>query len=187
MTTLKPILLAGLAALAACGATPDLYPVASPEVTQTQSIAFRALEVRDVSLPDYASANEIAVQDETGKLVTDTSVLWADNPGRAVTLELARNLGRLSGARVAPEPWPFDSFADARLDVRFETLVATAAGQFRASGQYYVSVSTGGRERSGLFDLSVPYDVAGGPPAIAAARGQVIADLALFIARDGLR
>ena len=36
-------------------------------------------------------------------------------------------------------------------------------------------------------DLSVPFDPAGGPSAIAAARGQAILDLALFVARNGLR
>ncbi|WP_299284689.1 membrane integrity-associated transporter subunit PqiC [uncultured Tateyamaria sp.] len=187
MGIVKPALAAGLILLAACGASPDLYAVTAPEVSQTQRIAFRSVEVRDVSLPAYASANEIAVQDETGKLVTDSTVLWADEPARALSLELARNIAALSGARVAPEPWPFEAFPDARLDVRFETLVANALGQYRATGQYFVSVSDGRRERSGVFDLSVPYAVDGGPQAIAAARGQIIADLSVFIAQNGLR
>lgn len=173
--------------LSACGAPPELYPVAPPSVEQTQRIAFRSVEVRDVSLPAYADANEIAVEDANGKLVTDSAVLWADAPARAIGLELTRNLSRLSGARIASEPWPFESFPDARLDVRFETLLAGANGQFRATGQYFVSVSDGGRERAGLFDLAVPFDPEGGPQAIAAARGQVIFDLAVYIARNGLR
>ena len=140
-----------------------------------------------MSLPAYAAADEIAVQDADGKLITQDSLLWADSPERAVALELARNLARLSGARIASEPWPFEAFPDARLDVRFESLVAEADGHFRASGQYFVGVSDGRRERSGLFDLSVPFDPEGGPPAIARARGQVILDLAAYIARKGLR
>jgi hypothetical protein len=44
-----------------------------------------------------------------------------------------------------------------------------------------------GRERSGFFDLSVAFDPSAGPQAIAVARGQVILDLARFIARNGLR
>lgn len=180
--------LAGLAlTLAACGGTPDLYPVETPQVTQKIGIGFRAVEVRDVSLPTYAAADEIAVLDANGKLVTQSDVLWADSPERAVALELARHLARLSGARVASEPWPFEAFPDARLEVRFESLVAGIDGQFRTSGQYFVGVTDGGRERSGLFDFSVPYDPAGGPQAIAQARGKAILDLATYIARNGLR
>ncbi|SHF22454.1 hypothetical protein SAMN05444273_104359 [Litoreibacter ascidiaceicola] len=187
MTALKPILVGTAFALAACGATPDLYPVTPPQVEQKQRIAFRAVEVRDVSLPAYAGANEIAIEDLDGKLVTDSAILWADSPERAVALELTRNLARLTGARVASEPWPFEAFPDARLEVRFESLIAGANGQFRASGQFFVGVPDGGRERSGLFDLAVPFDPLGGPQAIAAARGQVILDLAVYIARNGLR
>lgn len=187
MTFLKPALAGIVLTLAACGGTPDRYAVTPPAVTETVRIGFRSVEVRDVSLPAYAAADEIAVQDADGKLVTQDSQLWADSPERAVALELARNLARLSGARIASEPWPFESFPDARLDVRFESLVAGADGQFRASGQYFVGVSSGRRERSGLFDLAVPFDPEGGPQAIARARGQVILDLATHIARQGLR
>ncbi len=174
-------------ALTACGGTPDRYSVAAPEVTQTSRIGFRAVEVRDVSLPAYAAADEIAVEDASGKLVSSSNTLWADSPERAVALELARHLARLSGARIASEPWPFESLPDARLEVRFESLVARADGQFRATGQYFVGVSDGRRERAGLFDLTVPFDPKGGPQAIAVARGQVVLDLAEYIARNGLR
>ncbi len=171
--------------LAACGSA-ERYPVASPPVTEEVRIAFNTVEVRDVSLPAYAASDEIHRQDATGKLVSDGSVLWADSPERAVALELSRNLARLTRARVASEPWPFEAFPDARLEVRFESLIAGADGQFRASGQYFVGVPDGRRERSGLFDLAVPFNPQGGPQAIAQARGQVILDLASFIARNGL-
>lgn len=179
--------LAMAAALAACGGQSDRYTVETPQVTQSQRIAFRAVEVREVSLPAYAASDEIPVQTADGRLVSDGSVLWADTPMRAVSLEISRNLAQITGARVASNPWPFEAFPDARLDVRFETLVAGADGQFRASGQYFVAVVEGGRERSGLFDLSVPFDPAAGPGAIAAARAQIILDLAGYLARNGLR
>nr|WP_294614312.1 ABC-type transport auxiliary lipoprotein family protein [Roseovarius sp.] len=187
MTLLKPALIGLTFAIAGCGAAPDRYSVAAPEVSETLRIAFRAVEVREVSLPSYAAADEIAIQDADGKLVTDGTALWADSPERAIALDLARNLSKLTGARVASAPWPFEAFPDARLETRFESLVAGADGQFRASGQYFVGVSDGGRERAGLFDLAVPFDPAGGPQAIAKARGQVILDLATHIARNGLR
>jgi len=179
-----PVLLAIF--LAGCGVPADRYPVPTVEVKETQRIAFASVELRDVSLPTYAGNDEITVEDDSGKLVSDPISLWADQPKRAISLELARNLVRLTKARVASEPWPFEEPADARLEVRFETLLAGSDGVFRASGQYFVSVVEG-RERSGLFDLGVPITGDGGPQAIARARGQVIFDLARLLAREGLR
>ena len=101
MTFLKPILFGAALGLGACSGMPDLYPVTPPAVTQTQKIAFRSVEVRNVSLPTYASASEIAVEDASGKLISSSAVQWADSPERAVALELSRHLARLSGARVA--------------------------------------------------------------------------------------
>lgn len=172
--------------LGACG-TPERFAVAAPEVTQSVRIAFASVEVSDVSLPSYAAADEIHTQTDDGTLISSSDVLWADAPERAVALELSQNLARLTNRRIASEPWPFEEFAKARLEVRFAELVATTAGTFRASGQYFVAVRDGGRERSGLFDLAVPFDPDAGPTAIARARGQLILDLAEFIARDGLR
>lgn len=181
----RAITCALLLGLAACG-TPDRFAVTAPAVTETTRIAFASVEVRDVSLPSYAAADEIAVQADDGTLTTSANVLWADAPERAIALELSRNLSRLTKRRIASEPWPFEAFPDARLEVRFSDLVATTSGEFRTSGQFFVAVEEG-RERSGLFELSVAYDPAGGPSAIAQARGQLILDLAEFIAREGLR
>ncbi|MEE4187707.1 MAG: ABC-type transport auxiliary lipoprotein family protein [Roseobacter sp.] len=180
------VLLAALTALAACSASSDRYAAVPLQVTETQRIPFRAVEVADVSLPAYAAADEISIQTTDGRLVSDGAVLWADTPGRAVALELSRYLTQLTGARVASSPWPFEALPDARLNLRFETLVAGEDGQFRARGQYFVAVPDA-RERSGLFDLAVPFDTAAGPVAIAQAREQVILDLAVLLVRNGLR
>lgn len=187
MTFFKAALVGANLALAACGAAPDRYAVTPPDVTEKQRIGFGAVEVRDVSLPAYAAADEIAVQNADGKLITSSAALWADTPERAVALELARHLAKISSARVASEPWPFEAFPDARLDVRFESLVAQSDGQFKAIGQYFVGVPEERRERSGLFDLSVSFDPTAGPQAVAQARGQIILDLAAHIARKGLK
>ncbi len=187
MIRLVPALAALTFILSGCGGTPALYPVMPPPVEVRVTLGFASVEVRDISLPSYAAASEIAVEDETGRLVTESGILWADEPARAIALELAGHLARMSDARVASEPWPFEAFPEARLDLRFERLVADATGQYRAAGQYFVSVSAGARERAGLFDLAVAFDPAGGPAAIAQARGRLIRDLALQVARDGLR
>ena len=178
----------GLAVLlTACGGTAERFTVRAPAAPERIGIAFGSVEVRDVSLPTYAAADEIHVQDATGRLTSSADVLWADAPERAVALELSRNLMQITGRRIASEPWPFQGFADARLELRFSDLVATTDGRFRASGQYFVAPETGGRDRSGLFDLAVPFDPEGGPAAIAAARGQLILQLAQLIAVEGLR
>ncbi|MDF3349980.1 hypothetical protein HKX17_07365 [Sulfitobacter sp. KE34] len=188
MTFARPLITLGLlAALAACGGTAERFPVRAPAVTEKTSIAFSSVEVRDVSLPTYAAAEEISVQLADGRLVSSTDVLWADAPERAVALELSQNLARMTGRRIASEPWPFEAFPDASLEVRFAELVATESGEFRASGQYFVAVRDDRRERSGLFDLSVPFNPEGGANAIAAARGQLVLDLARYIARNGLK
>jgi uncharacterized lipoprotein YmbA len=172
--------------LVACSSS-ERFAVRPPAVTEKVSISFGAVEIRDVSLPSYAAADEIATQAEDGTLVSSKSALWADAPERAIALELSQNLARMTGRRVASEPWPFEASPDARVEIRFSELVASAAGQFRTSGQYFVGVSDGRRERSGLFDLNVAFDPEGGPAAIAAARGQLILDLATYIAKNGLK
>lgn len=172
--------------LAGCGGETDRYTVTPPTVTKKISIRFASVEIRDVSLPSYAASEEIHQQMEGGILKSSTSVLWADAPERAVELELTRNLAKLTDARVASDPWPFEAFPDARLEVRFEELLPTADGLLRATGQYFVAVEEG-RERSGLFSLSVPFQADAGPVAIAAARGQIMLDVAEHIARNGLK
>jgi hypothetical protein len=67
-----------------------------------------------------------------------------------------------------------------------DQLLAGADGVFRAAGQYFVASFEGGRDRSGFFRLSAPYDPEGGASAIAQARGQVIVQLARLIAKDSL-
>jgi uncharacterized lipoprotein YmbA len=183
---LIPALFASFSVLVACSSDVNRYTVQAPASAETIRIAFGSVEIRDVSLPSYAAADEITTERPDGVLASTTDVLWADSPERAVELELARHLAKLTGARVASDPWPFEAFPDARLEVRFEQLLAGADGVYRAQGQYFVAVETG-RERAGLFDLSTPYAVEGGPQALAAARGGLILDVAEFIARNGLR
>jgi uncharacterized lipoprotein YmbA len=172
--------------LMSCTGTTDRYVVTSPQATERQRIAYRSVEIRDVSLPAYAADDEIVRSAADGRLISD-SALWADTPDRSVALELSRHLSQITGARIASSPWPFETLPDARLDVRFETFVASADGQYRASGQYFVAVGDGRPERAGLFDLSVPFDPEAGTEAVATARGQLVLDLAGELARRALR
>ncbi len=173
--------------LAACSSTegPLRFPVTVPDATDRIGVSFRAIEVREAALPLYAELEEIYVQGADGALHSDTEILWADTPRRTVTQGLVGALSRLTTARVAAEPWPLQDLPDARLEVRFDQLLAQADGAFLAAGQYYVAALEGGRDRSGSFTVSVPYDPTG-PGAIAAAKGVAIDRIARQIARDGL-
>lgn len=173
--------------LAACSGTELRYPVPVPEITESVSIRFGSVEVRDVSLPSYAAAEEIQIQRADGALVSSPDLLWADEPEREVSLSLSRNLAALTNARIANEPWPFDGFPDARVEVRIEDMLAIETGIFRLSGQYFVAPSSGRGDRSDYFRITAPFDPEGGVAAIGAARAQALLELSEIIAREGLR
>jgi uncharacterized lipoprotein YmbA len=175
--------------LAACGGDPA-QRFAVPQVAPAESvrIGFSSIEVRDVTLPTYAQSEEISIEGLDGAITSSSSLLWADDPGRAATLELARALATITDVPVAAEPWPFEPYPAVRVEVRVEEFIASLAGEFRLSGQYFVAALDGSRrDRARLFDVSVPLVPEATPAQIAAARGQAMGDLAILIAREGLR
>ncbi|HDR29231.1 PqiC family protein [Rhodovulum sp.] len=185
-----PLLALALATLAAgcAGTPPQRYtvpeaPVAGPRLPS----AFATIALREVALPAYAASDEIHVRGADGALTPAPSALWADDPARAITGDLAHYLGRMTGATVAAEPWPFFERANATLEVRVSDMLAEAEGRFRLSGQYFVAPEQGRRGRSGSFAITTGIAPGGGPAAIAAARGEALRDLAALIAREGLR
>ncbi|MBT8409153.1 MAG: PqiC family protein [Alphaproteobacteria bacterium] len=178
--------LALCAVLAACASSPDtLVRVAAPPLSERISIGHASLLVRTVSLPTYAASEEIHRQGADGALTSSPTLRWADEPERAITLELSRALAELTRARVAPDPWPFGSDPGAEIDVRIEDLLAGSDGALLLSGQYFVS-SESGRERSGIFRLTVPLAPEAGAGDIAKARGEAVQQLARQIARTAL-
>lgn len=174
-----------LALLAACGGPDVRYATPPSEPAARVGSAYRTLEVVDVQLPTYAASEEIFVAAADGG-ITPLGPLWADDPSRAMTLQLARDLAAITGAQVAPEPWPFRDFAAAKIDVRLEDMLATGTGAFRLSGQYFVAPEEGGRDRSGGFSIEVPLADAASAGEIARARAAAVTQLAEQIARQGL-
>ena len=63
MNRLLPIAL--LTVIAACGANPR-YLIAPAEPAQEQRVSVGSVEVREVSLPTYAAASEIVVEQVDG-------------------------------------------------------------------------------------------------------------------------
>lgn len=170
--------------LAGCGMDPVRYAVPMPPVERQVRVNVASIEVRDVTLPLYAGLEEIHVQRDDGGLIGDTDTLWADDPQRGVTQMLASRLAELTSARVAAAPWPLENLPDARLEVRFDTLIARADGQFSMSGQYFVARASGS-DRTGRFAILVPYEP-GSITAIATAQGQALDQLARQITREAL-
>lgn len=182
-------LLLGMVVLAGCASGPEIryaVPEIAPEARV--SISYRSVEVRDVTLPAYAELEQIFVEELDGSLVS-SDLLWADDPTRGATLELSRALAIITDRPVASEPWPFESYPDARVEVRVEEFVASLrTSEFRLAGQYFVaSLEDRGPDRSGVFRVSVALPEEPGPGIIAAARGQAMTLLAEQIAREGLR
>ena len=189
--TLRPVATLALVLLSGCGlfrGEPLRIAVPPPAAEGRIAIGFASVEVLEASLPTYADGEEIYVQG-VGGAVTETGARWADDPSRALTLELSRALGELTSARVAPDPWPFDDAAEARLDLRLaEFGPDLTRGEFVLRGQYFVGAyDESGRDRSREFRATAPLPPEPGPAAIAAARAQATATLARQIASDGLR
>ena len=140
------------------------------------------VELRDVSLPDYASGQEVSWQSADGAVRSTPDNLWADNPERAVTLTLARAISDVSGATVIAEPWPLGEPAERRLEVRVEKALAQADGIYRLVGRYFVAnTSSGGTNSARSFDISVPL-VDANPQTIAVAQSTALSILAQQIA-----
>jgi uncharacterized lipoprotein YmbA len=187
MNMLRGLAVLWLAALVGCGSAPALVVVNEPTAEGRVRVSVESLELKEPSLPGYALADEIPLESASGLLNSVDAVLWADKPARAISLELTRHLSALTRIRVAPAPWPFENQPVGVLDLRFETLLARSDGRFHASGQYFLGRLDGGRERSGLFELSEPIAQPATAQTISEARGRVIKALANLLARDALR
>lgn len=183
--TLRISALILLAALAACSDPTKTarFALDPAPVTQQYPNRLGSAELREVSLPQYASDQEVPYQTADGAVRSNPDNIWADDPRRAVTLVLAQQISGLSGARVIAEPWPLTDLPQRRIEVRVEQFIATPQNTVRLSGNYYVTpLAASGGDVTRRFDIRVP--VAGeGPGAIAAAQGQAVTQLAARIAQ----
>jgi uncharacterized lipoprotein YmbA len=176
-------------ALAACGPAPLLIAVPPLGAGDRVDVGFETIEVIQIELPTYAESDDIYVQQAGFALSRAGGALWADEPSRALTLEVARLLNEITDARAAPEPWPYDEAAAARLDIRVAEFAADLArGAFVIRGQYFVAAGDeSGRDRAREFLALGRLPPEPGPAAIAAARSEATIALARQIAAEGLR
>lgn len=175
----KVTLLAIVVGLAGCGASnAPRFLIDPPAPQKRYDVPYGRIELREVSLPAYAAAPDIAVQGEDGDVRNFDDALWADDPVRGVTMALARSLDDASDAVVAAEPWPLDASADLRLEVRMERMLARADGQFEVSGHYAFYAPDGfGRGVLRRFSVTAPITQEG-PQGVADAAGAALSLLA---------
>lgn len=176
--------LALIAGLAACSNPEKVGRFLIDPPTPAQRVANRlgTAELKDVSLPEYASGQEVAWQTQDGAVRSTPKNLWGDNPQRAFTLTLARAISGASGATVIGEPWPLAEPPARKLEVRVEKALAQADGVYRLAGRYFVSdAGYGGSSQARSFDIAVPL-ADQTPASIARAQSQAISQLAAQIA-----
>ena len=176
------IALLGSTLLGACSNPEDTGRYLIDPPTAGISVANRlgTAELKDVSLPDYASDQEVAFQTDDGAVRSNPDNLWADTPSRAFTIALARAISEVSGATVSGEPWPLAEPPARVLEVRVERALAQTNNVYRLSGRYFVAddgLSGSGTNHARSFDISVPM-AAQTPAATADAAGQAISLLA---------
>ncbi|MFQ1699705.1 membrane integrity-associated transporter subunit PqiC [Loktanella agnita] len=134
---LKRLAFLTIATLSACASPERLSLVALDSQLELRPLVSSAV-VRTITLPTYAAVEEIAAETGEGLIASNEDVLWADDPQRAMTLVVARNLADILNTDVGADPWPFVDLPDVAIDIRVERMLAGADGVFRLSGQFYV-------------------------------------------------
>lgn len=174
---------ASLVVLAACSGSTTRLDMAQVSSTLSLRAAVGSAMVRTVSLPTYAAAEELSYETPDGLITSDESVLWADDPSRAVTLAIARTMGDILKADVGPDPWPFVGLPDVAIDVRVSRMVTNADGVYELEGQYFIGGDGIDYPRSSTaFAIAKPL-TSEGAAGIAQAQARAIAELSEQIAR----
>ncbi|MEJ6397877.1 PqiC family protein [Yoonia sp. 208BN28-4] len=178
------LIVAATALLAACSGPTNRIDMAQI----TSDLQLRALVssamVRTVSLPTYAASEEFAFETPEGFISSDSAILWADDPERAVTLLITRNMNGILNATIGPDPWPFVGLPDVSIEVRVSEMLAGADGIFRLRGQFFVGgdgIDFPNRARS--FDIARPL-VGEGLNAVPQAQAAALMELSETIARS---
>ncbi|EFL87686.1 conserved hypothetical protein [Ahrensia sp. R2A130] len=144
----------------------------------------RTIAVDKVTLPSYAKETNLFMRNAAGALVPVPQADWADDPERALSLTLVRNLTEITGAKVALDPWPLDGEPEADLRVEVEEMIVNANRVMTLSGQYAVR-----RGSSRTSDTVQPFSVKTNAASlkaqdIVAAHAQVWKQLAERIAKS---
>ncbi|MDA8870462.1 PqiC family protein [Rhizobiaceae bacterium] len=133
------IIFAALLLLAGCvGTKSQRYSIEPITAGTSVRSSARTISVAKVNLPAYAKEPGIFVQDATGALVPVPKADWADDTERAMALAIVRNLGSITGARVALDPWPLGGVPEAEVRIEVEQMLVDQSRTMRLSGQFSI-------------------------------------------------
>ncbi len=153
---MRPALILAAIALGAC-TNPSYYLTPPPASAARAASVVGSIAVADISLPAYAEAIEIAVQDAEGAVALEQSALWADTPRRALTRHLVAALQARLPSQVSTEPWPSFDGPALRLEVFVDRMIGAPQGPFQFAGQMVlVAPNTGRIVSTERFAISVP-------------------------------
>jgi len=135
----KRLILLSLVVLSGCATSSDRLAMIPLDSNMNLTPLVDSVMVKRVSLPTYAAVEEVAFERTEGLIASNPVVLWADDPQRAVTLALTRNLSDILNNQVGPEPWPLAGLPAVSIDVRVERMLAGIDGHFHLAGQVYIA------------------------------------------------
>ncbi|MEM8841339.1 MAG: PqiC family protein [Pseudomonadota bacterium] len=158
------------------GPRPETTPRAGP-----------ILGLREIALPLYARRPQIASLQPGGIVTLSDDHRWAEDPGRAVSRMVARNLTTAAGIPVLLEPWPNGVTPDLRLEVEIDYFIGSLDGALRLEGEYHLA-NTGAFDRPTTrpFAITTPVEPAPENPygALVAAHATALGMLSTRIAED---
>ncbi len=173
-------------ALAGCASTEPLRYVVEPNVAEANTrvrTSARTISIAEVSLPGYAKEPNLFVQGEGRALLALENADWGDEPARAMTNALVRELTEITGADVAAEPWPLGGVPEAEIQVRVSEMVVRIDGMLSLSGHYAIRRDEAqDRNAIELFSLQVP-SASAAPADVVRAHGIAWRELAATIAK----
>ena len=177
-------LIAGLLALSGCATTPEptFYLLPIPETSVSAPFSSGTIAVRELALPLYARAQQVASLSEDGSVFLSDDHRWADEPARASTRTFVAALKQSTGAPIVAEPWPASVKPAVRIDIEVDRFIGgLSGGDVEFSGQYRI-VRTGGADaQQDSFSYRIAIGGTGYKP-LAAAHSNAIATLAKDIA-----
>jgi len=147
--------------LAACatGAATETryYLLPKPTPAERVVLAGDTVALRELDLPLYVRAAEIAYVGEGGAVALSEFDRWADEPPRAMTRALAGSLRESLDTPVVVEPWGRAVEPVLRIDVVVDRFIGALGGEVTLVGDFQI-VSLDDRKTVSAqgFDIAVP-------------------------------
>ncbi len=153
------VALAALLAACASGGDDTTRYYLLPKLKPTERVVLGddTVALRELDLPLYARAAEIAYLDAGGAVTLAEEDRWADEPARASTRALAGSLREALGAPVVVEPWGRAVKPVLRIDVTVDRFIGTPGGDVALTGDFRIVRLDDRRTVSSQgFDITAP-------------------------------